>query len=290
MTAPIDSTEPHDDAPRHWLAEGSHNNAQDDFVAPVQKPSNKNRNIVIASIAGVVLAGAIGWAIGSAGQAARPVASPSTSVDSTTTPSPSSSERASSSQFVGEVLVQDKTVAEMDKMDIKTFANLSYADHLAYALDKLPGSAQAYKNVTLDFILQHPDYIPGYFWNGIRAEAVAQSDPIVGAKIAAAELYYTVDNQGNLNAAYQARVNDIEQAGGSHTLGNLIKYVSSTEFKPGVDTNGKPINVMDMTTYDTNPQTGAKLGPETTVQVFEVQIKLSNGTVVPFYPQGYGVN
>lgn len=295
-TEPTDAAEQNHVAPGHWLSTPGFD-VRTDFVPRVdshaERPDHKKRNrraIAITAISSLLLGGGLAvWGISSSNHGPKPSATVSAPLNPSGSPSPSASETAPDPQFAGEVLVQKTTVAEMDKMDIKSFANLPYADRLAYSLAKAPGAEQAYEKMDDKFVLAHPTYITGY-WDGIRSQAVGESNPDVGAKIEAGYLYYTVDSDGNLNPAYQTRVDEIEQAGGSHTLGDQSTYVSSTELAPGVDESGSPIDVMNFTYYDSDTQSGDKRGPDTTANVIRTQVKLLDGTTIIYYAQGYAAN
>ncbi len=189
----------------------------------------------------------------------------------------------------GDVLVQTTSIEAMDSMTgpegLKVFAKLSYADHLAYAYAKNPQMAILTPNK--DDGLTDPSFIPSYLWDSVNGTALSQGDTTEGAKIAAANDYYTVDASGEIAPGYQAVVDSIKQTGGEGVRNsNTDVFVGSGEPQTGVDSAGHKISYVNVTFYDADSSSGKRQGPDKTAQAIREEVKLLNGKTVVFYPIG----
>lgn len=180
-----------------------------------------------------------------------------------------------------EVLVQQKSVAEMDTMSVIDFAKLPLADHVAYAYLKNPDL----KTISPDAKFQ-PMLVVGY-WQDLLNAGVWSKDKTVGEKVVAAIEQTTTNAQtGEISGPYKSSIELVDQLSGSNKVMNdLYNYLGhgSTLVDPD---NGKTYTNI---TYNMVDNSGAVMGETTTFQVFQDIVKLSDGRTIKVYTEGKGV-
>lgn len=192
--------------------------------------------------------------------------------------------------FTGEVTEQTHTIAEMDAIkDLVEFANLPYADRLAYAIAKRSG--MAYSTPDNDTGMIDHSSIPPYYWQTLSGVALNDGDTLEGAKIASANEYYAINRAtGALADGYQAAADSIKRTGGEGvSMDSIIVYEASGALQSGTDRDGNAIDFLNVTSYVGDGTTGERRDPSITDQAIRQVVKLLDGTIVIFYPRGYGI-
>jgi hypothetical protein len=216
-----------------------------------------------------------------AGGSPKPTASASANPEHTTAPS-------NGEKFVqtSEVVKPTLTVADMDAMDLNTFAQQSYANRYLY-LHHYAGADLEGVTEAQDIGTTHPNAITNLFWLQIGTESIGQADTIRGAKMYSALDYYTTEaDSTTISPNYQAVATSIEQNGGANVgLATGTDYVASGQWQHGVDRDNNKIDFQDIT-YNEGTTTS---NTELTAQVIRVVIEI-DGVDYVSYPIGYGVN
>lgn len=210
----------------------------------------------------------------------------------TSSPAPTESQTPTNPeafQGVGEVMRQTTTVEAMDNMEIIDYAKLSYADHLAYAIAKIPG---------LDVATPSNDYgtnppspfttgtmVTGHYWSDIVINAISNADPQEGAKIMAAINYITYDVTNNrLIPGYQSMVDGVLETGGSGVGASTTwSATNNGEWQTGVDEHDKAIDYINVT-FNTVKNEDDTVINTTTAQVVRVVVQTLDGKTVIGYP------
>lgn len=190
------------------------------------------------------------------------------------------------SVWTGESLAQSLSISEMDAItDLNVFAQLPYADRLAFAIDKRADLA------TDDQGDSTPSLIPGFYWQNIDGTAMISADTLEGAKIISANSYYSTDlSTGQASEAYGAAAKSVLDNGGEGvSIANTNVFVASGQWQAGTDRDGHPIDFINITSYNADSHSGDRLGGDITDQAIRQQVTLLDGTIVIAYPRGYGI-
>ena len=282
---------------------GSSNTPEDHHSTPNTAPTKEKWSLkrkVLTITGGIALAGTLGAGIGFAansGNGRRAPEATTSSAPANSTPEASSTPQATSTpetqtnnpEFTGEVAEQTKTIEEMDALSVQDFAQLPYADRVAYAIAKNT-SVVFYTTPDNDTIYNQPKYIPA-LWQEVDGAAINDSNPTEGAKIVSANQYYTtVLNTNQLDDSYKAASDSVLQNGGKGVMvGTKETYDDNGQWQTGQDRSGNPIDFIDVTSHTADSSTGNQTGEIKTDQVVRQQVKLLDGRTIVAYPKAYGV-
>jgi len=266
--------------------------------APEKGKNNKGRNLLIKIGAGALVALSAGIGIGVAASNGGERAPAATETSEPAEPAPEATAEApveapnpgELDSFTGEVLEQTLTIEEMDAItDITEFAQLPYADRLAYTLDKLPSFGAATPDN--DFGYTDPSSIPAYFWQSVDGMSINTEDTLQGAKTVSAVDYYTTEADGTIDTEYQQVANSVLENGGAGKSNATTRiYEDSGEWQSGLDRDGKPIDFINVTSYVGDSATGERIAGDITYQVIRQEVKLLSGESVIYYPIAYSVD
>lgn len=277
--------------------EPGHGTVDNSESTPAAPGRLSNRVKIALAAAGALVLVAVGVVIGSQlGDGSQVAADPEPTAEAPVVPGPVEGESPEPTEEdpgvenpgEGSVEIYDQTVSveQMDAMSIEEFAKLSYADRAAYFHMKAPNRSAA----TIDEVFE-PEVVPGFFWQGIRIDAVGQSDPTEGAKMISALAYYTTEKStGEATDSYMTSAASILNNGGSGVgISDVMVYVDHGTTQMGEDRDGNPIEFTNIS-YKLTSQTGEDVAPVRTAQVFQIPIRLDDGRVVVSYPMGYTID
>lgn len=200
---------------------------------------------------------------------------------------PQAANTAAANSLPEQVFEQEVTVEAMDEMPIEEFAQLPYADRLAYSLSKIPQLAD-YLETDKEFVAQDPEYITAGLWHSTRMESLAAADPVQGSKIySAMQLYVTRLNTGEISPEFLATVESLQNLGGGVSLSEDLVYESHGDWQVGADRLGNPIEFTNLTYVSINRQGELVPDSQKTSQAVKVHVKTLDGVVHTAFPQGY---
>jgi len=263
----------------------------------LKDPNKRNKGFVV--IAGVAIAAVAGGALSAAvafgpkrDNAPKPQPTATTEVLPSAQPTAVETAPGSERTFVGEVLLQTKTIEEMDNItNIETFAQLPYADRLAYAYEKLPQMSidKAEDGNTRAF--DDPTMIAPYYTQTLNSMSLNNEDTLLGAKEISANYLYTTENGGNnISPAFQGVAENIIQGGGKGMSNTAALLTESTgQWQTGVDRDGNPIDFVNVTLHSVDV-TNTQIDETITTQLIRQEVKLLNGSTIIFYPMGFGIS
>lgn len=248
------------------------------------------RAYAAAAIAAVLVCTGCATTRGNAAAESSPT--PSSAVSSPASPSAAEtlepSSEASTESVPELIFEQTVTVEAMDEMSIEEFAQLPYADRLAYALAKVPDLADLLES-DADLAIQDPRYITAGLWHRIRMESLGAYDTLVGSKIYSASQLYTTNLQtGEISPEFTASVESIETAGGGVSLTQDLVYESHGDWQVGTDRLGNPIEFTNLTHVLYDRQGELVPDSQRTAQAVKVRVRTLDGVELTVFPMGYG--